>query len=211
MSQPLVPWNMTVFGDGVFKDVKVKSLSHIRLFATPWAAAYQAPPSMGVSRQEYWSGVPLPSPCWKRWAVEKHKRHKEVTHQKKCFSSVVDFWHSRAALLFCIWGKDVWVTEMPSMEDCLGPSLFAVFVSAGITVWPWASGMGPWAPCRHLRWVVWFHLAIWEWRPTAGHWRVKGRPLSAEGVLCSGQKTSFVFLAERGSKEAVGCCGSCGG
>ena len=41
--------------------VKVKSLSHVQLFATPWTAAYQAPPSMGVSRQEYWSGVPLPS------------------------------------------------------------------------------------------------------------------------------------------------------
>ena len=41
---------------------KVKSLSHVRLFATPWSAAYQAPPSMGFSRQEYWSGVPLPSP-----------------------------------------------------------------------------------------------------------------------------------------------------
>ena len=41
--------------------VKVKWLSHVRLFAPPWTAAYQAPPSMGVSRQEYWSGVPLPS------------------------------------------------------------------------------------------------------------------------------------------------------
>jgi len=54
---------------------KVKSLSHVRLLATPWTAAYQAPPSMGFSRQEYWSGVSLPSPkeegsaprnwCWK--------------------------------------------------------------------------------------------------------------------------------------------------
>ena len=42
--------------------MKVKSLSHIRLLATPWIAAYQAPPSMGFCRQEYWSGVPLPSP-----------------------------------------------------------------------------------------------------------------------------------------------------
>ena len=42
--------------------VKVKSLSRVRLLATPWIAAYQAPPSMGFSRQEYWSGVPLPSP-----------------------------------------------------------------------------------------------------------------------------------------------------
>ena len=42
--------------------VKVKSLSRVQLLATPWTAAHQAPPSMGFSRQEYWSGVPLPSP-----------------------------------------------------------------------------------------------------------------------------------------------------
>ena len=42
---------------------KVKSLSRVRLLATPWTAAHQAPPSMGFSRQEYWSGVPLPSPA----------------------------------------------------------------------------------------------------------------------------------------------------
>ena len=39
--------------------VKVKSLSRVRLFMTPWTAAYQGPPSMGFSRQEYWSGLPL--------------------------------------------------------------------------------------------------------------------------------------------------------
>ena len=42
--------------------MKVKPLSRIRLFATPWTVTYQAPPSMGFSRQEYWSGVPFPSP-----------------------------------------------------------------------------------------------------------------------------------------------------
>ena len=42
--------------------VKVKSLSHIRLFATPCNVAYQAPLSMGFSRPEYWSGLPFPSP-----------------------------------------------------------------------------------------------------------------------------------------------------
>ena len=46
--------------------MKVKSESEVsqlcRLLVTPWTAAYQAPPSMGFSRQEYWSGVPLPSP-----------------------------------------------------------------------------------------------------------------------------------------------------
>ena len=42
--------------------VRVKLLSRVRLFATPWTVAYQAPPTMGFSRQEYWSGLPFPSP-----------------------------------------------------------------------------------------------------------------------------------------------------
>ena len=42
--------------------VKVKSLSHVQLFAASWTVALQAPPSMGFSRQEYWSGLPFPSP-----------------------------------------------------------------------------------------------------------------------------------------------------
>ena len=42
--------------------MKVKSLSRVRLFATPWTGAYRASPSMGFSRQEYWSGLPFPSP-----------------------------------------------------------------------------------------------------------------------------------------------------
>ena len=42
--------------------MKVKSLSRVQLLATPWTAAHQAPPPMGFSRQEYWGGLPLPSP-----------------------------------------------------------------------------------------------------------------------------------------------------
>ena len=50
--------------------MKVKSLSCVRLFTTPWTAAYQAPPSMGFSRQEYWSVLPLPSPTLTLWESE---------------------------------------------------------------------------------------------------------------------------------------------
>ena len=46
-----------------YRKVKVKSLSHVRLFATPWTVAYQAPRSVGFSRHEYWSGLPFPSPA----------------------------------------------------------------------------------------------------------------------------------------------------
>ena len=55
-------WMAISFSNAWKWKVKVKSLSHVWLLATPWTAAYQAPPSMGFSRQEYWSGVPLPSP-----------------------------------------------------------------------------------------------------------------------------------------------------
>jgi len=48
----------------IVHEKSVKSLSRVRLFMTPWTAASQAPPSMGFSRQEYWSGVPLPSPSY---------------------------------------------------------------------------------------------------------------------------------------------------
>ena len=66
------PWDSPGKSTGVgchflLRCMKVKSESEvaqscIRLLATPWTAAYQAPPSMGFSRQEYWSGLPLPSP-----------------------------------------------------------------------------------------------------------------------------------------------------
>ena len=54
-------WVAIAFSSAWKWKVKVMSLSRVWLFATPWTAAYQAPPSMGFSRQEYWSGVPLPS------------------------------------------------------------------------------------------------------------------------------------------------------
>ena len=65
----LCPWDSPGKNTGVgchfllqCMKVKMKSLSRAQLLATPWTAAYQAPPSMGFSRQEYWSGLPLPSP-----------------------------------------------------------------------------------------------------------------------------------------------------
>ena len=69
------PWHSPGKNTGVgchvlLQCMKVKSESEVaqsvRFLATPWTAAYQAPPSMGFSRQEYWSGVPLPSPIMGR-------------------------------------------------------------------------------------------------------------------------------------------------
>ena len=55
-------WGAISFSNAWKWKVKVKSLSHVRLFVTPWTAAYQDPPSMGFSRQEYWSALPFHFP-----------------------------------------------------------------------------------------------------------------------------------------------------
>ena len=81
-------WIAISFSNAWKWKVKVKSVSCVRLLATPWTAAYQAPPSMGFSRQKYWSGVPLSSPkvsicccccCWVSSVVSDsawpHRRH----------------------------------------------------------------------------------------------------------------------------------------
>ena len=65
--------------------VKVKSLSHVQLFATPWTVTYQAPQSMGFSRQEYWSGLPfiilgiLCTSWWVKFTIPyyRHSSHRE--------------------------------------------------------------------------------------------------------------------------------------
>ena len=58
----ILEWVAISFSNAWKWEVKVNSLSRVWLLATPWTAAHQAPPFMGFSRQEYWSGVPLPSP-----------------------------------------------------------------------------------------------------------------------------------------------------
>ena len=63
-------WAAISFSNAWNWKVKVKSLSRVRLLATPWTAAHQAPQSMGFPRQEHWSGVPLPSPKW-LWVISK--------------------------------------------------------------------------------------------------------------------------------------------
>ena len=56
-------WFETSYKDCIVKmKLKMKSLSHVRLLVTPWTVAYQSPQSMKFSRQEYWSGLPFPSP-----------------------------------------------------------------------------------------------------------------------------------------------------
>ena len=71
--------------------VKVKSLSRVWLFATPWTAAYQAPSSMGFSRQEYWSGVSLPSLVLLYKVLKNNKKNQPIKKRKKSFSLMAQY------------------------------------------------------------------------------------------------------------------------
>ena len=88
-------WVAISFSNAWKWKVKVKSPNHVRLLATPWTAAYQAPPSMGFSRQEYWSGVPLPS---SQWILLNYKKGRN-----SFFNSSLSFLKSTVELGICIF------------------------------------------------------------------------------------------------------------
>ena len=74
-------WVAISFSSAWKWKVKVKLLSHAWLLVTPWTVAYQAPPSMGFSRQEYWSGMPLPSlNCFRNANEKDHGKSNPRTH-----------------------------------------------------------------------------------------------------------------------------------
>ena len=75
------------------RKVKVKLLGHVQLFETPWTVAHQAPLSMGFSRQEFWSGLPLPSPFFpflKKLIIFLYIRWDHLSHESSTKSTVKD-------------------------------------------------------------------------------------------------------------------------
>ena len=82
----------------------MKSLSRVQLFVTPWTVAHQAPPSMGFSRQEYWSGLPFPSPG----ESSQPRDRSQVSHiAGRCFN----LWATKEALRILEW------VSFPSLGD----------------------------------------------------------------------------------------------
>ena len=86
----ILEWVAISFSNAWKWKVKVKSLSHFQIFTIPWTAAHQALPSMGFSRQEYWSGVPLPSPMKMWWYIYTKERYSAV--KRNTFESVLLRW-----------------------------------------------------------------------------------------------------------------------
>ena len=118
----------------VLYAVKVKSLSRVRLLATPWTAAYQAPPSMGLSRQEYWSGVSLPSPV--------------ICCGTSLFITLVWHFFPVIAFLISLVGK-------ASTLVFWGKTVLCLFWSPGVLMCILHFTRWQRAPCRCWLWLGW--------------------------------------------------------
>ena len=114
--------------------VKVKSLSHVRLPATPWTAAYQAPPSLGFSRKEYWSGLPLPSP----YIGYVHTNMFTCEYTRVVYGclgcAIYSLGHSYYSLYECtaLWGSPVCDIEIG--DTVKAPLVGTILLSGGNTV-----------------------------------------------------------------------------
>ena len=141
-------WVATSFFNAWKWKVRVKSLSRVWLLATPWTAAYQAPPSMGFARQEYWSGVPLPKssdrhlnclraslvaqrlkrlPGMRETGVRSLDREDPQEKEMATHSSILAWgipWREEADRLQSMGSQRAghdWATSLSLSLDCLGP------------------------------------------------------------------------------------------
>ena len=125
-------WVAISFSNAWKWKVKVKSLSRVWLFTTPWTAAYQAPPSMEFSGQEYWSRVPLPSPSnalgeWiiQQWQVNRNPMQRDATEEEMAADPYVTREYFR----------------FPPAK-AKNTSLRNLYCESTRTVWKWLSGNG---------------------------------------------------------------------
>ena len=123
-------WVAISFSNAWKWKVKVKSLSRVQLLMTPWTAAHQAPPSMEFSRQEYWSGLPLPSPLEEGSTCQKKKKNLFATREHELLTHFNLFWELHI-------GQKVessrWLTIMAEGDS--GVSTWRVHEDATVSVW----------------------------------------------------------------------------
>ena len=117
-------WVANSFSNAWKWKVKGKSLSRVRPSATPWTAAYQAPPPIGFSRQKYWSGVPLPSPNIMVIQVYSPNSNVEEAEVEQFYEDIQDVLEltPQKYVLFIIgdWNAKTWSQETPEVTGKFG-------------------------------------------------------------------------------------------
>ena len=114
----ILEWVAISFSNAWKWKVKVKSLSRVQFFTTPWTAAYQAPLSMGFSRQEYWSGVPLPSLSYS-WGKFKCLLSSLIPPPQSTESSTVKCLKCHQSLLWGLNGSNTQRTQHTESIKCI--------------------------------------------------------------------------------------------
>ena len=145
-------WVAISFSNAWKWKVKVKLLSPIWLFETPWTAAYQAPPSMGFSRHEYWSGVPLPSPLRKAG----------------CDKFVFVFCRHRDRIFYCrfhwpepiLSPSEAFYPQWPPLFEALDSKSHFLRVSVSITMT--AAKITAFGVISNVLWEMWLFLIAWK-------------------------------------------------
>ena len=106
----------------------MKSLSHVRLLATPWTAAHQGPLSMRFSRQEYWSGVPLPSP------LNNTELYKKYLHDQDNHDGVITYLEPDILECEVTWALESITTNKGSGGDGIPVELFQILKDNAVKV-----------------------------------------------------------------------------
>ena len=134
-------WVAISFSNAWKWKVKVKALSRVQLVVTPWAAAYQAPPSMGFSRQEYWSGVPLPSPhlLARKILLDVHEHTHTPTH-----ADFIHMWPVQSQKVPCSEGSHVCFNTLMSLSWILNDFTFERMLCKKSSVGWWNMSRGEW-------------------------------------------------------------------
>ena len=144
LQERTLDWVAISFSNAWKWKVKVKSLSRVRLCVTPWTATYQAPPSMGFSRQEYWSAVSLPSPreAWREAIHGVAKSQTQLSNWTELnwlfyitsFPKLSWLWYT--SKMCQIWPVDLYIsldtTENP-WRECLSHSRIFTSCSVNLT------------------------------------------------------------------------------
>ena len=150
-------WVAISFSNAWKCKVKVKLLSRARLLATPWIAAHQAPPSMGFSRQEYWSGVPLPSPI--SIARECYLSYGEI---RICF---LLFRAGRGSLLLIIT-----LVSLFGKDFCLFTIIFDYIQSSSLFSWDAFCNWDLFSKLFFLNWRIKIIFKIFSFCPCINKW-----------------------------------------
>ena len=157
-------WVDISFSNAWKGKVKVKSHSRVRLLATPWTVAHQAPPSMGFSKQDYWSGVPLPSPNVLVGIIKFFKKFVNCLPKQRCnFMFPLAMYQSSSFPTFLL---TLGIVSLLNLSHCCHLSSvkkwFSYFSPVFVVLWHWGLISNFWWQLMLVSCYVFMYVLPWS-------------------------------------------------